>query len=291
MRSLEEYSFRRAAVPTLVTAVLFAGLRALASAQQTPGTLTRDTVIQGTLLPAGTIVTKRDPGHLSFSLQKPFRISGWLLPADTAVIHTQPDIVQYVLGSPTTLAKVPFESVVTFQYGKLEGKMTLARDAVITGIPCGADAEVYFNAGAVQECDLTRSQTIDGIPCAAGDFSEADATTQCTLAKPYSHLGYTWAAQSVVVFASKGESSVTIGPKPPDLLLFGRPLPPDTDVTFNAATLWRIAMKSAVLYHGCHVLDIDFEPGGPGNPTTSENSPDCNLLTIPANSLSRARGH
>ena len=275
---------------TLLALLLVAGTSGASLAGTDPGELTRPTVVNGVLLPAGTVITDTRKGRFSYSLSTSARINGWLLPPNTQVIHTLSGHVQYVLGAPAELAHIPFsdQSPVTFLNGKLDGRMDLSRDAVVGGFPCSDHYDVYFKAGRVIQCQLLRRTLIRGVPCAADDFGDDGTYLDCTLASAYRRFGYTWPARTRIEIVTNGTSHMTTGPRPPDLRFLGRPLPPGSDVGFDGATI-TLDLKGRVVYAGCHVTHVYAPPAGHGSMSASESSQQCLGLALPPNALSRAQ--
>jgi hypothetical protein len=157
---------------------------------------------------------------------------------------------------------------------------------VVGGFGCSTGYDIYFTAGRVVECQLFRAMTIHGIPCAAADFGADGTYTECTLSAAYSRFGYTWPAQSRVVFSADGSGTITTATNPPDLTLFGRPLPSGSEVDFDArGNVKRLTHGNGVEYQGCQISDLDVS-GGTLNPLTSERSDRCVELSVPAGAMS-----
>src|SRR5579863_7494420 len=186
----------------------------------------------------GEAVSRAQLGSRQETLRDATTIAGIQLPAGTLVTHpsaaARDEIESLDLQREASVYGIPLTGNVTFDGGRPDGFVTLARDAEIGGVPCSAKAGVQLKRGTLETCTLSRPSRIRGIPC-RGDLSLTDDGVQCTLASEYRQFGITWQPGTA---ASIGESaSFDVMARAPNLYLMGSPLPGRAVIEFERGRL------------------------------------------------------
>ena len=210
----------------------------LKSRQQT---LEQATTVSGIALPAGALVTVRSAGT--------DRIQELDLPSP-AVVH----------GMPLT-GHAEFN-----EDGKIDGYVTLARDATIETIPCSPAGKALFRDGALVECTLSKPTRIRGVPCTG--VVDVDTGVECTLFADYRNYGVTWRAQTKVQdLRIDHQAWFYVGPLPPTLRVLGAALPNGAVVSYENGRLKQIGLGvgfsgTPPSYRGCALDSIDVRENG-----------------------------
>lgn len=186
-------------------------------------TLSSATTLDGMRLPAGTVVTRSDGG----------------------------DVAAVDLPSATDIRHVPVVGHAGISGGALDGEVKLARDVRIGSATCSASASARFEAGKLTECMLSAPSTIRGIPCTGRVSLEPGVV--CDLSGDYRRFGYVWRAQTKVT--DYGDLVwFRIGARAPSLLVFGSPLPADTEVQFQHGAMASVDLRSSpARFRGCTI--------------------------------------
>ncbi len=190
------------------------------------------------------------------TLRAPTVIAGIRLPAGTLVTHPTADarneISSLDLQEEATIYGAPLTGHVDFTSGRPDGFVTLARDGSIGGIPCSANANVQLKDGNVDTCTLSRVSVVRGIPC-RGDLSLSDHGIQCVLSSEYRRFGVTWRAGTQASIEGNG-GSFDVMAQPPNLHVFGSPLPYRAIVQFEGGRLYGINFTiNPWRFRGCTV--------------------------------------
>ncbi len=169
-------------------------------------------------------------------------IAGIRLPTGTLVTYptaqARSEIASLDLQQEANVYGIPLKGHVDFNNGQPDGFVTLARGAVIRGIPCSATAEVRLESGRVDTCTLSRPSTVRGIPC-RGDVSLSDDRTQCVLSSDYLRFGVMWRAGTEG--SINGDAgSFDIMSQPPSLQVLRSFLPRRAVVEFEGGRLYGI---------------------------------------------------
>lgn len=197
------------------------------------------------------------------TLQDATAIAGIQLPAGTRVTYlsatARDEIESLDLQHEASVYGIPLTGQVTFDGGRPDGFVTLARDVEIGGVPCSAKADVQLKRGTLDTCTLSRPSRVRGIPC-RGDVSLSNDGVQCTLASQYSRFGITWQPGTA---ANIGDSaSFDVMARAPNLYLMGSPLPGRAVVEFENGRLYGINLtNTAWHYHGCSINYVAVQNG------------------------------
>jgi hypothetical protein len=210
-------------------------------------TLTSDSVVSGMDLPAGTVLVTNDSFQLS-SLE---------------------------LSRPSVLFGVPLTGTVSLSNARLDGSQTLQHDATIDGLPCAASDGVSFQNGRLTDCRLTRTTTIDGVPC-GGYVAIHAGFLGCVLAKPYNKYGATW-YEGTDVRGGDDYITFTPGSRAPSLRIYGSPLPQGTIVVYRNRAIDSVTLNAPLHYRGCTITSLERRSGG----MTAEVDGRCSLPALP----------
>jgi len=190
-------------------------------------------------------------------------IAGIQLPAGTFVTHpsatARGEIESLDLQHEALVYGIPLTGYVTFDGGRPDGFVTLARDAEIGGVPCSVKADVQLKRGTLETCTLSRPSRVRGIPC-RGDVSLSDDRVQCILASEYRRFDIIWQPGTA---ASIGDSaSFDVMARSPNLYLMGSPLPGRAVVEFESGRLSGINLtNTAWHYLGCSINYVAIRNG------------------------------
>ena len=224
--------------------------------------LAQSTVVGGMRLPAGTVVTREPNGG----------------PNDVEALD---------LPEATVIQGVPVVGHVRFGIGALDGDLTLARDAVIGGVPCSAGAPVRFGSGSLAECRLARAALVHGIPC-TGDV-RLEQGVMCALSHDYIRYGSAWRAETKIT--DFGDLVwFHIGSLPPSMRVFGTQLPAESEVQFNHGYLASVDLRSnPVQYRGCAfdliMISGDSVSGRAAGACSLPQAPSNIYIGLPANTV------
>lgn len=187
-------------------------------------TLHRATIIDGMQLPARTVVTRSSPGSLGY-------------------------IVAIDVPRAVAIRGTPVVGHAGISDGKLDGEVTLARDVRIGEAWCSSKQPARFDSGALIACTLAQASRMRGIPC-AGAINLQNGVV-CTLANDYRRYRIVWREGTKVT--DYGDLVwFRVGPAAPNLLVFGLPLDPDSEVQFQNGLMASVDLRSKpVSFRGC----------------------------------------
>ncbi|HEY1867861.1 MAG TPA: hypothetical protein VGG70_06150 [Candidatus Cybelea sp.] len=213
-------------------------------------TLHAAAIIDGMHLPAGTIVTRGDPGSFA-------------------------GIVAIDVPRAVTIRGIPVVEHAGVDEGKLDGEVMLARDVRIGEAWCSSKEPARFDSGALTACILARPSRIHGIPC-TGEIDLQNGVV-CTLAAEYRRYGIVWRETTKVT--DFGDLVwFRVGSVAPSLFVFSLPLNPDSEVQFQKARMASVDLRSKpVSYRGCS-FDLILAHG---RSLLGQTTGVCALPTVP----------
>jgi hypothetical protein len=223
------------------------------------------------------------------TLQRTEVIAGIVLPAGTLVTYSpdrRNEIESIDLKEAASVYGIPLIRDVNFQNGHPDGYVTLDRDAMISGVPCSAQADVQIRDGALDTCTLSHPSRVRDIPC-RGEVS-LSIGTQCVLASDYQRFGVTWrAGTNVSIDGNAGSFDIMAGA--PNLYLLGLPLPSRAVVEFDNRRLSGVNLTNSTWrFRGCLISDIKIQNGS----VSAQPIGECKLpkgkdgyAMLPANAL------